>query len=198
MSLAESLTDPAKDRVFDGIGMVPARPVTDPRTFIHGQMDPGLRGGHFREVLAANPAAVLIPSYRTDYLSPTNHAYIREHYVAVSDDFWVLGNVLPTGGGTFEVIHPGRYRISTLQASDLMGTYPGGLQGMLAPEEVGKVPGTLDGQPIPDRPIELTCGTHRFETVAGCQPAVVWVGPHADRLHRQGMGDHTRLFFNWY
>jgi hypothetical protein len=198
MSLAESLTDPGKDTVFDGIGMVPARPVTDPRTFIHGQMDPRLRGERFLEVLATNSAAVLIPSYRTDYLSPTNHAYIREHYVAVSDDFWVLGNVLPAGGGTFEVIHPGRYRVSTVQASDLMGTYPDGLQGMLAPEEVGKVPGTLDGQPIPDQPIELTRGTHRFETVAGCQPAVVWVGPRVNRLHRQGTADHTRLFYNWY
>jgi hypothetical protein len=198
MSLAERLTDPQRDSVFDGIGMVPSRLVLDSRAFIHGQMAQRLQGDRFREWLAANPAAVVIPNYRTDYLSPANHAYIREHYVAVSDDFWVLGKILPEGGGTFEVIHPGRYRISTLQTSDLMGTYPEGLKGLLAPEEVGRVPGTLDGLPIPDQPIELTRGTHRIESTVGCQPAVVWLGPHADRLHRQGTADHTRLFNNWY
>jgi hypothetical protein len=100
----------------------------------------------------------------------------------LADDFWVLGKVLDAGGGTFEIYHPGRYRISTLKGSDLADTYPGGMKGLMTPEDPGRVSGTLDGVPISDHPVEL----------------VVWMGPRLDRVHRLGPGDHRALFVNWY
>src|SRR2546430_13097878 len=41
--------------------------------------------------------------------------------------------------------------------------------------------------------VALTVGNHRIETASDCQPAVVWVGPHLDRLPRIGDRKSTRL-----
>jgi hypothetical protein len=201
MGLAEQLTDPAKDRVYDGIGMVPTRPSIHFRWFLHSlniQSFVKGPGPRVREMLAARPAAVFIPSYRTDWLPEADHDFIRQHYVSLADDFWVLGKVLPPGGGAFEVIHPGRYRIASLQGSDLWGTYPDSWLGLLCKPGEGDITGLLDGVPFSNRPVELTVGIHRIETASGCQPACFWVGPHCDRLSRIGRGDHQRLFANWY
>lgn len=201
MSLAEDLTDIRKDPVYDAIGMVPTRPFVDRETFLHGlsvQKFLNDSGPHWRELLAANPPAVLIPSYRTDWLPDADHAFITNNYVPLADDFWVLGKVLPIGGRSFEVIHAGRYRISTLEGSDLDSTYPLGLKGLTTPEDPGTITGTIDGQPITAQPVELTVGTHFVECTGNAQPAVVWMGPRRDRVHRIGPGDHRQLFVNWY
>jgi len=201
MRLAENLTDPVKDPVYDAIGMVPTRPIVDTRSFLHSfniqsfHVTPGLK---LRDMLAARPPAVLIPSYRTDGLPEADHQFIRGRYVALADDFWVLGKALPPGGGAFEVVHAGRYRISSLEGSDLAGTYPGGWRGLVTPEVEGKVAGSLDGAPIAKQTVELGVGSHRIECATNCQPAVVWVGPQLDRVHRTGPGDHRFLFVNWY
>ncbi len=199
--LAEELTDPAKDPVYDGVGLVPTRPsihfywslpnANRPRS----AEAPGLR---VREMLAARPAALFIPNYRTDRLPAEDRAFIKERYVPLTDDLWVLGKVLPAGGGAFEVVHPGRYRISSLPGSDLAGTYPEGLAGLMAPLEEGSLVGTLDGKPLSKRPVELTVGTHRLETKPDCQPAVVWMGPRQDRVGRLGDSDHRFLFVERY
>ncbi len=137
MRLAEDVTDPAKDPVYDGVGMVPTRPSVhfwwllpslNRRSFAE---EHGLR---VRDLLAARPAAVLIPNYLTDCLSEEDQAFIRERYVALADDFWVLGKVLVAGGGTFEVVHPGRYRISSLEGSESCRNIP---------ERFGRVDGSL-------------------------------------------------------
>lgn len=199
MRLAEELTDPVKDPVYDATGLVPTRPVVSANAFIHtftiGALNEG-PGPRFHEMLAANPAAVLLPSYRTDMLLPEDHDYIRQHYVALADDFWVLGSVLPAGGGGFDVIHPGRYRVSSLAGSDLPGTYPDGMKSITSPEEKGTLTATLDGVPLRGQTIELSAGQHRLET--GVQAAVVWVGPQLDRIHRVRQSDHRMLFVNWY
>jgi hypothetical protein len=201
MGLAEELTDPARDAVYDGIGMVPTRhsihfywslPNGNRRSLAEEQ---GLR---VRDMLAARPAAVVIPNYRTDLLPEEDHAFIRDRYVSLNDAFWVLGKVLPAGGGTFEVVHPGRYRISSLEGSDLAGTYPDGMAGLMAPVVDGSLIGTLDGVPLSKRPVELTVGTHRIETKPDCQAAVVWMGPRKERIGRLGGGDHRFLFVRWY
>ncbi|MGN6555933.1 MAG: hypothetical protein ACTHLW_19675 [Verrucomicrobiota bacterium] len=199
MGLAEDLTDPAKDPVYDGIGMVSTRRIVDPHGFLHSLNFASFisSGPQIRDMLANNPAPVLIPSYRTDWLPQQDHDYIDEHYVSLADDFWVLGKVLPQGGGTFEVIHPGRYRISTIEGSDLAGTYAGGLDSLRIPEQEGKVTGFLDGNTLTNQVVELPVGTH-FLTNNGSQAAVVWVGPRQNRLHRLPQSDHRRLFVNWY
>jgi hypothetical protein len=197
MRLAEGLTDAARDPVYDGIGMVPTRPSIHFWWSLPNVNRPSLakeQGLRVRDILAARPAAVFIPNYRTDRLPEEDHAFIRERYVSLTDDFWVLGKVLPAGGGTFEVVHPGRYRISSLEGSDLAGTYPDGLAGLMAPLVEGSIIGTLDGAPLSKRPVELTVGTHRIETKPDCQPAVVWMGPRQERVGRLGDSDHRFLF----
>ena len=201
MSLAEALTDPVHDPVYDGVGLVPLRRSIHFNWFLHSLnvrnfvSGPGPR---VRQMLTTRPAAVVIPNYRTDWLTDEDQDFIRDRYVSVADDFRVLGKVLPPGGGSFEIYHAGRYRVSTLKGSDLADTYPVGMQGAVSKEDPGVLQGTLDGVPLTEHPIELCEGTHQLECAADCQPAVVWMGPRLQRIHRIGPGDHRRLFVNWY
>ncbi|HKI69857.1 MAG TPA: hypothetical protein VKA67_09735, partial [Verrucomicrobiae bacterium] len=206
MNLAEEITDPGKDCIYDPVGMVPTRPIVDPRAFLHGQSVDKLINGpgpKVRDMLAANPPAVIIPSYRTDWLPKADHEFIRKRYVAVADDFLVLGKVLPKGGGSFEIYHPGRYRISPLKGSSLMGTYfePKNLAELVSQKPVAPPPplaGTLDGKPLTAQPVELTVGFHQLKCAGDEVPAVVWVGPRLNQLPRIGSGNHDLLFYNWY
>lgn len=201
MTRAEQATDAAKDPVFDGIGMVPTRPVIDSRAFLHGQnMESYLNGSgpRVRDLLAAHPAAVFIPSYRTDWLPEEDHAFFRDRYVSLADDFWVLGKILPPGGGSFEIVHPGRYRIASYAASDLAGSYAEDMKSLLAPPAEGKVAGELDGKPLANQAVELEAGAHRLECSTNCQPTIVWLGPRLERPGKLGQADHQQLFVNWY
>jgi hypothetical protein len=201
MTLAEDLTDPRRDRVFDGVGMVPTRQPVHFQWYLHSLNIQRFLDGRLPSVsqmLIARPASVFIPNYRTDWLSSKDQDFVRERYVPVADDFWVLGKVLPAGGGNFEVHYGGRYRISTLKGSDLQDTYELGIKGAVAPEDPGTLTGMLDGQPLCNRQVQLSPGMHHLECASECQPAVVWMGPHRDRIHRIGPGDHRQLFVNWY
>jgi hypothetical protein len=116
----------------------------------------------------------------------------------VADDFWVLGTVLARGGGNFEVIHPGRYRIAPLRESDLAGTHSDGFDALLKREQQQVFSGGIDGKPLTARPVELTVGNHQIQCASDEQVAVVWVGPILDRLPPMRRGDHTLLFANGY
>jgi hypothetical protein len=201
MALAESLTDPQLDPVYDAIGMVPTRPSIDFRWFLHSlniQSFTEGPGPRVRNLLAARPAAVFIPSYRTDWLTEEDHEFIRGRYVPLADDFWVLGKQLRPGGGAFEIIHPGRYRIASVQGSDLACSYPDNANGQITREEEGRLTGKLDGMPLASQVLELSIGMHRIETGPGVEPAIVWVGPRLDRIHRLDQSSHGDLFVNWY
>ena len=201
MCLAEDLTDPTKDPVFDGIGMVLTRPIIDPRSLLHSlYLESVIKGSgpQVRDMLAARPAAVVIPNYRTDWLPEEDHAFVRERYVPLADDFWVLGKVLPAGGGTFEIVHPGRYRISSLQDSDLAETCRVSVAQLPVRLDEGSFTATLDGAPVSSRPVELTVGKHRIECKPDCPPAVVWVGPKRDRVGRLSQSNHRALFIKRY
>jgi hypothetical protein len=199
MQVAEALTDPAKDPVFDAVGMTPTRPIVSLDAFLHTMLGGGAGyQSRIADMLAARPAAVIIPNYRTDWLSPRDKAFIRERYVSVTDDLWVLGGVLPRGGGTFEVIHAGRYRIAPLPCSDLAGTYPDGFKALLADAQDSGLNGTVDGRPLTTQPVELSVGAHQIISGSQEQPTVVWVGPTMERLPRMRQGDHTLLFANGY
>lgn len=204
MNLTEDLTDPVKDTIFDGIGMVATRNVCDIRSFIHGQILKNLVNGsgpHIRDMLAANPPPVIIPNYRTDWLPQEDQDFMRGRYVALADDLFVLGNVLPAGSGTFQVYHAGRYRITSAAGSNVIGTYdaPKNVSEAIAtPPEEPPLVGTIDGAPLNGSPVELSVGTHRIECEAGQRAAVVWVGPHLDEVARMPGNDHQLLFDNWY
>jgi len=203
MATTEAMTDPAKDLVFDGVGLVPTRRSIHYQWFLHSvvlknfQKKGSLR---LRDMLAARPAAVVIQNYRTDWLPKEDLEFIHEHYVPLSDDFWVLGKILPCGGGAVEIAHPGRYCITSREQSNIVGTYAPP-KSIFESDPSPKSPplvGTLDGVPLTNAPLELTAGMHRIEVPDGRQPAVVWVGPQLDHAPRMNSSDHRELFVNWY
>jgi hypothetical protein len=197
---AEALTDPTKDQIFDGVGLVPSRTI-DPRWWLHSfSINNYLNGSipPFRDLLAKHAAAVFIPNYRTDWLPDADHDFIHKHYVALADDLWVLGKKLPPGGDAFEIIHRGRYRISSLAGSDLAGTFPVDAKAILSKPVEGKINATLDGVMFSNTPVELSVGLHRIECATNMQPVVVWLGPRLNRVGRHSQEDHRYLFINWY
>jgi hypothetical protein len=208
MNLTEDLTDPVKDTIFDGVGMVPTRKICDMRTFIHGQhflnlANTSSSGMEIRRFLAQNPPSVVILSDRTEWLSDEDNKFLHDRYVPLADDYMVLGNLLPAGGGTFEVFHSGRYRITSAEGSNIIGTYrePKNIKERLfGPKEEAARPlmGTVDGIPLNGKPVELSVGTHRIECGADHKAAVVWVGPQRDDVPRSPGQDRHQLFVNWY
>jgi hypothetical protein len=204
MNLTENLTDPVKDCVFDGVGMVPTRNECDLRAFIHGQSLKKLvdgSGPHIRDLLAENPPSVVIRSYRTEWLPEEDQKFIKQRYVPMADDFMVLGSQLPAGGGTFQVYHAGRYRITSAEGSNIIGTYaePKNIKEEVAPvKEVPPLTGSIDGVPLNGKPVELSVGTHHLECAPGQAAAVVWVGPHLDKIERMPNFNRHLLFVNWY
>lgn len=206
MALTEDLTDPEKDCFFDGVGMVPTRKMCDIHSLIHGQAFMGLvkkthDGMQMRGFLEANPPSVVILNYRTEWMSDEDKEFLNQRYVSIADDFMVLGSQLPAGGGTFEVFHAGRYRITSAEASNIIGTYvePKTMKEALKPQtEFPALTGTIDGKPFDGKPVELAVGTHHIECSADHKAAVEWVGPHVDALPRLMGMDRHRLFLNWY
>ena len=147
-------------------------------------------GPRMRDLLARNPAAVFIPNYRTDWLPAEDHDFIARRYVSLSDDLWVLGSILPRGGGGFEVARSGRYRISIPADSGLAGA---------PPEDCAPDPDLrLDGERLKPGAVALTAGFHRLRADSACQPAMVWVGPRLERPPRPAWREHRRLFIDWY
>ena len=185
MRTAESLTDPSRDAVYDAIGMVPTRSSIDYHWYLHSLNIQSFLGGKargVREMLEANPPAVFIPSYRTDWLRKEDWEFIRARYVPLADDFWVLGQLLPAGGGGFSVSHPGRYLLLQLK------------NGQVVPP----MPGTLDGSPDAPAPVALTVGPHQASCPGDRQLGLLWIGPRLEQMPLLGPGDHQRLFVNWY
>ena len=204
MNLTEDLTDPDKDSYFDGIGMVPTRTICDSRSFIHGQILKSLYSGsrpRIRDLLATNPPSVIIPNYRTDWLPKEDQQFIHERYVSMADDLLVLGDLLPAGGGTFQIYHAGRYRITSTAGSNIIGTYPEPKnfdEALAASPKETPLAGSIDGVPLNGHPVQLSAGIHRIECAAGQSAAVVWVGPHMDEITRMPGFNHHLLFDNWY
>lgn len=201
MKLSEAMSDPVKDMVYDAIGMVPTRRSIHYQWYLHSLnirhmiSTPGMR---VREMLAARPAAVFIPNYRTDWLPAEDHDFIRKHYIPLADDFWVLGAWLPAGGGSFEIFHPGRYQIVQVKeaatAKTLHSTH---IDQPL--EADGTVSGWLDKERLTAQPTQLTSGFHQIECdKKGARIAVVWVGPQLAEIPQPASGSHLFLFRNWY
>jgi hypothetical protein len=205
MTIAEDLTDPDKDSVFDGVGMVPTRKM-DCRLLIHGQeflslLKNSATGVKMRDLLEADPSAVVIRNYRTEWMSNEDQKFLRQRYVPIADDLMVLGTQMHEGGGRFEIYHAGRYRITSAEGSNIVGTYaePKTMKEDFAPpKEEPPLVGTIDGKPLDGKPVELSVGTHQLECSVDQKAAVAWVGPHLDKLPRLMGRDRHELFSNWY
>jgi hypothetical protein len=198
MTLVEDLTDPGADPVYDAIGIVPTRRNLNPG---FSDRNPGgwrfnnHAGSPARKISDAPAAVVMILNQRVESLTDDAGCdFVTDYYVRMTDDFWVLGKVLAPGGGSFEIVHPGRYRVASLKGSDIAGTFPTGFQGLQTPETAGTVDGRLDGRLLSGAVVELRVGRHYIEAIGDCQPTVVWVGPRIDRIHRLHQNNHRQLF----
>lgn len=185
MRAAEAMTDPARDPVYDGTGMVPTRQSIGYHWYLHSLNMQAMLDGRIptvTQMLVQNPAPVLIRNYRSRWLPESDQRYIAERYIPLADDFLVLGQALPEGGGTYKVLHPGRYRLYAMVDGTLQ-----------------EIPGaTLEGQPAGKQPVALAPGAHEIRCPPDIRPVVLWVGPNLLGVPNLGDGDHRRLFVNWY
>jgi hypothetical protein len=203
MQASEDLTDSTADPVYDGVGMVPTRRSIGYHWFLHSlyiDRFRAVRDLRLSTMLSAAPAAVIIPSYRTDWLPADDHAFIRSRYIPLADDFWVLGGVLRPGGGTARIVHPGRYRLVRMEPrGDELASLKEALRqdrSRLASQTETRI--AVDGREETDSVVELTTGLHEIMCPRGCRPAFVWLGPRLADVPLIGEGDHRTLFVNWY
>ena len=186
MDLAEAMTDPGWDAVFDGTGMVPTRPTIGFHWLVHTFTIQAIHSGaqpSVRAMLGEHPAAVIIRNYRSDWLPKEDLQFIQDHYFPLADDFLVLGSVLPSGGGSWTCLHGGRYQVILEQPNRAPGSQ--GLQ--------------VDGQARPATDVlNLTPGPHLFHAPEACRVLVAWLGPKLAALPSLPPGNHLELFVNWY
>jgi hypothetical protein len=180
MRAAEALTDASSDPVYDGIGMVPTRRAVHRLWFLHSINVEKFSNGvneSVHEMLAANPAPVVIQSYRTDWLPRVDRDFIRSRYLPLSDDLWVLGTTLNGTSGEFQVFRSGRYLVDN--SADAAAVT------------------RVDGATV-KRTVVLSQGRHAFACEPGCALRVQWVGPTLQSMPALSGRDHASLFVNWY
>jgi hypothetical protein len=182
MALAESMTDPERDRVYDASGLVVTRRATQRWWYLHSLNMPAYGTAEFPRLsaaLALRPAAVILRSYRTDWLPVDDALFINTHYVPIADDFWVLGTVT-SERRSWDCLQGGRY---WLQPS---GT-------------TGRIPDVrLDGVEVHPGVLTLATGPHELVVRAGDSVALVWIGPRLQALPSLAERRHEFLFVNWY
>lgn len=190
MQLAEKLTDPHADRVYDASGLVLTRSSIHYWWYLHSlnMWLLKLPGEGIRDIFSSQPPSIFIPSYRTDWLADADLEFIRSRYVPLADDFWVLGSKVSPDTGSFEIFHPGRYCIVPTNR----------LTHLNSPAVPELITGTLDGVSLSDKPVQLTVGKHTIQTSNHSSVAVVWLGPSVDRVPSIAERDHRLLFVNWY
>jgi hypothetical protein len=184
MNLAETMTDPVKDRVFDGTGLIPTRQTIGFHWLVHSLTIKSLSDGSLppvRTLLAQRPASVILRTYRLDWLPREDLAYIESHYYPLAEDFLILGSVLPAGGGSWSCLHGGRYQI-------LLGDH-GTEPATIQVDGHGQAPGCA---------LELAAGPHDIRTQANAPILVAWLGPSLPALPHLPPGNHLDLFVNWY
>ena len=186
MTLAEAMTDPVKDCVFDGTGLVPTRRTIGFHWLVHSLTIQRFRNGTWPSVqamLTQSPASVIIPNYRTDWLSDSDKGFISSHYVRLADDFLVLGTILQPGGGSWTCLHGGRYQVSIIGKEAQSNSATLQVDG-----------GVVVGKSV----LKLSPGLHHLTVANMDQILVVWLGPTLPNLPRLAPGSHGDLFVNWY
>jgi hypothetical protein len=176
MNLAERMTDPAHDQVYAASGLVPTRDSIGYPWFLHTLNMRHFYDGTFptvRGMLALRPAAVLIPSYRTDWLLIPDRMFIFQHYMPYADDFWVLGQSFLSGSGTFTCLHEGRYLVTHGRHEHVL----------------------VDGATLPkDSILTLKPGPHEIASRGKQLAFVRWIGPHLHQLPTLAQASRLLLF----
>lgn len=158
MEAAAALTDPATDRVFDAVGLVPGREAVAPTWFIHLMNAPSLRKAgpnslHARFV--EHPPAVVIPSYRMNYLDHDTLKFILENYLPLAPDLLVPGAQLDDRDGSWTCILAGRYWVSGVESGSLR----------------------CDGAAVAPGASEFSSGDHSCTVSPGTRAKLAWLGP---------------------
>ncbi len=179
-TLAESLTDPSRHRVFDGSGLVPTRDPIGYHWLIHTFTIRPLSDGTWpsvRSQLADREVPVILPNYRTNWLPEPDQQFIADHYLSLAQDFLLVGARLEKGEGRWMALATGNYLLR--------------LQG------AGEAWIEVDGLRVPPGPFHLERGPHRFRFPASQTLTVIWCGPQGQSLPSL---ENTRqpLFINWY
>lgn len=182
IDLAEKLTDPARHRVFDGSGLVPTRDPLGYYWLIHTFTIRPMSDGTWpsvRSQLAAHEVPVILPSYRTNSLPRQDQDFIAANYLALAQDFLVLGARMEGGEGQWTALSGGNYFLA-LQ---------GGTPADVALE--------VDGKSVSPGPIRLERRLHQFHFPPGRALVVVWTGPRGGEPPSLP-GTRMPLFLNWY
>ena len=179
-TLAENLTDPNRHRIFDGSGLVPTRDPIGYRWLVHTFTIGSLSDGTWpsiRSELAKHEVPVILPNYRISWLPKEDQHFISSHYIALAQDFMVLGASMEKGGGSWTALAPGNY--------------------FLIAEGQGDPLIRIDGQPAQPGPLRIERGNHHFQFSNQHRITFVWSGPRGERPPTLG---YTRqpLFVNWY
>lgn len=183
IAAAEAMTDPASQCVFDGSGLVSCRNPPGEHWIIHTFTIRHFFDGSWptvRSLLARNPTPVILPNYRTSWLPRDDQFFIRDHYVALAEDYLVLGAVLGPGPGSWEALAGGRYHME-------LDPGPG----------KSEIPFEVDARPVMPGIQVLGKGSHRLRVPEGRQLRIAWLGPHLDQLPNLAPASHP-LFVNWY
>jgi hypothetical protein len=178
---AETMTDPVRDRVYDAAGLVVTRDSIGYLYYLHSLTIGLFWSGQVesvRSMLENRPAAVLLPNYRITWLKEPDWTFIRDHYLPLSGDFFVLGEEL-RDGRVWRCLHPGRYHVS------------------VKPADRAAEP-RIDGEPTVPGPRRFEAGPHAIEAPDSVIVRIVWLGPTLDAPPDLGPGRLEQTFVNFY
>ena len=165
MAGAEALTDPARDTVLDGAGLVLSRRPPADDWMLHSQLMADYAAGRresFARMMIEHPSPVVITNYRWGWLSARDLEVLHQRYIKLAHDFYVLGSRVESAEGTFAIHHPGRYLVRDGDGSQPVGIAVDGV--------------ALDGTGV----VELAVGTHRFTGADEDGVLEYWVGPRLE------------------
>lgn len=170
MAAAEALSEPGRDRILDGAGLVPGREAIAPTWYLHLLNAPGLRGagpGSFHSRVLADPPAVVLPSYRMNYLDDATLRFIRENYLPLAEDLWVPGGVLEAESPEWRCILLGRYAVA------------------IEPEGRAR----CGGEALSSGVRVFAPGSIGCEIAPGTRITIIWLGPRLDEPPALGHPD---------
>lgn len=165
MAGAEALTDPARDTVLDGAGLVLSRRPPGDDWMLHSLFMADYRAGRresFAQMMIEHPSPVVITNYRWGWLSAHDLDVLHQRYIKLARDFYVLGRRVKSAAGQFAIYHAGRYLVRDGDGSQPVGISIDGA--------------ALDGTGL----VELAVGTHRFSGADEDGLLEYWVGPHLE------------------
>lgn len=175
MARAETFAGP-EDPVFDGIGMVPTRKAPAYEWVIHWGNQRNFHEHPLFQGLGDRVPPVVIPSYRLNYLPPSDQAFLSANYIPMHKDFWVLG-ALPRKNaepGTWTCYRSGRYAVIPTRAGS------------------GNV--ALDGKTIAPGILWVDRGEHRLAMDPASPCALAWVGPKVQEVPTPRNDGEAMLF----